>query len=64
MDYVTGWSLPELIPPLDFALFGRPIAFPPNIRLGVKVPYFIEYSVHFFILKMMLKYSLHTVHGR
>ncbi len=26
--------------------------------------YFIKYSAHFFILKMMLKYSLHTLHGR
>ncbi len=29
-----------------------------------KLPYFIEYSAHFFTLKMMLKYSLHTIHGR
>ncbi len=29
-----------------------------------EVPYFIEYIAHFFILKMMLKYSLHTIHGR
>jgi hypothetical protein len=28
------------------------------------VLYFIEYSAPFFTLKMMLKYSLHTVHGR
>jgi hypothetical protein len=28
------------------------------------IPYFIEYSAHFFTLKMMLKYSLHTIHGR
>jgi len=26
--------------------------------------YFFEYRVHFFKLKMMLKYSLHTIHGR
>ncbi len=26
--------------------------------------YFIEYSAHFFTLKMMLKYSLRTIHGR
>ncbi len=26
--------------------------------------YFIEYIAHFFILKMMLKYSLRTMHGR
>ncbi len=29
-----------------------------------KVQYFIKYSVHFFTWKMMLKYSLHTIHGR
>jgi len=29
-----------------------------------QVPYFIEYSAHFFTSKMMLKYSLHTIHGR
>jgi len=29
-----------------------------------QIPYFIEYSVLFFTLKMMLKYSLHTIHGR
>ncbi len=26
--------------------------------------YFIKYSAHFYTLKMMLKYSLHTIHGR
>ncbi len=26
--------------------------------------YFIQYSVHFFTLKIMLKYSMHTIHGR
>ncbi len=26
--------------------------------------YFMEYSVHFYPLKMMLKYSLRTIHGR
>jgi hypothetical protein len=26
--------------------------------------YFIEYSVYFFTWKMMLKYSLSTIHGR
>ncbi len=26
-----------------------------------EVPYFIEYIVHFLILKMMLKYSLRTI---
>jgi len=26
--------------------------------------YFIKYSAHFFTLKKMLKYSLHTIHGR
>jgi hypothetical protein len=31
---------------------------------NVYIPYFVEYSVQFFTLKMMLKYSLHTVHGR
>jgi hypothetical protein len=29
-----------------------------------KLPYFFEYSVNFYTLKMMLKYSLHTIHGR
>ncbi len=34
-------------------------------RLNSKIwPYFIEYSVHFFTFKMMLKYSLRTIHGR
>jgi hypothetical protein len=28
------------------------------------LPYFIEYSSHFFTLKMILNYSLHTIHGR
>ncbi len=28
-----------------------------------KLPYFLEYSAHFFTLKMMLKYSLCTIHG-
>jgi hypothetical protein len=28
------------------------------------LPYFIEYSAHFYRLKMMLKYSLGTIHGR
>ncbi len=28
------------------------------------IPYLIKYSAYFFTLKMMLKYSLHTVHGR
>jgi hypothetical protein len=27
-------------------------------------PYFIEYTVHFYTLKMMLKYFLCTIHGR
>jgi hypothetical protein len=29
-----------------------------NFKSLLKVPYFIEYSAHFFTLKMMLKYSL------
>jgi len=29
-----------------------------------QVPYFTKYSVQFFTLKMMLKYYLHTIHGR
>jgi hypothetical protein len=28
------------------------------------LPYFIKYSAHFFTLKIMLKYSLCTIHGR
>ncbi len=28
------------------------------------IPYFIEYSVHFYALKMMLKYTLCTTYGR
>ncbi len=28
------------------------------------LPYFIEYSAHFYTLKMMLKYSLRTIRGR
>ncbi len=28
-----------------------------------QIPYFIEYSAHFFTLKMMMKYSLLTEHG-
>ncbi len=28
------------------------------------IPYFIEYSAHFFTWKMMLKYSMRTIHGR
>jgi hypothetical protein len=28
------------------------------------VPYFNEYSAHFFTLKMMPNCSLHTLHGR
>jgi len=30
----------------------------------LSLPYFIKYSAHFYTLKMMLKYSLHTIHGR
>jgi hypothetical protein len=33
-------------------------------RRGFAVVYFIKYSAHFFTLKMMLKYSLHIIHGR
>jgi hypothetical protein len=29
-----------------------------------EIPYFIEYSVHFYTLKMMQKYSLCAIHGR
>ncbi len=43
--------------PLAFAL-------PGTVDLIIKLLYFIEYSVHFFTLKMMLKYSLRTIHGR
>ncbi len=28
-----------------------------------KLPYFIKFSAYFFTLKMMLKYSLYTIHG-
>ncbi len=35
-----------------------------SLLIGVKLPYFIEYSALFFTLKKMLKYSLHTIHGR
>ena len=28
--------------------------------MHTKVPYFIEYSAHFFTWKMMIKYFLHT----
>ncbi len=28
------------------------------------IQYFIEYSAHFYALKMMLKYFLHAIHGR
>jgi hypothetical protein len=46
--------------------------FHPSLIFAVKsgsqewrpVPYFIEYSAHFLTWKMMLKYSLHTIHGR
>ncbi len=34
------------------------------VTVAVIVPYFIENSAHFFTLKMMLKYSLCTIHGR
>jgi hypothetical protein len=34
------------------------------MKLIPKLPYFIEYSAHFFTLKKMLKYSLRTIHGR
>ncbi len=33
-------------------------------ELWLKILYFIEYSAHFFTLKMMPNYSLHTIHGR
>ncbi len=39
--------------------YHRPLLF--NKR--IIVPYFIEYSAHFYTLKMMLKYSLRTIHG-
>ncbi len=29
-----------------------------------RIPYFIEYSAHFFTMKMMMKYSLRTEHGK
>ncbi len=35
-----------------------------SLLIGVKLPYFIKYGAHFFTLKMMLKYSLHNMHGR
>jgi hypothetical protein len=37
-----------------------------SLSLTVKLEYriFIEYSVQFFTLKMMLKYSLRIIHGR
>ncbi len=31
---------------------------------SINLPCFIEYSVHFFTLKMMLKYFLRIIHGR
>ncbi len=34
------------------------------IRIKFYLLYFIKYSAHFFTLKMMLKYSLCTIHGR
>jgi len=34
-----------------------------HLNLYLPVPYFIEYSAHFFTLKMMLKHSLPTIHG-
>jgi hypothetical protein len=33
-------------------------------KVCLLVLYFIEYSVHFFTLKMLLKYSMPTIHGR
>jgi hypothetical protein len=35
-----------------------------TLIINIVLLYFIEYSVHFFTLKMMLKYSLRTIHGR
>jgi hypothetical protein len=34
------------------------------MRCLTDLPYFIKYSVHFFTLKMMLKYYLRTIYGR
>jgi len=33
-------------------------------RVVSSILYFIEYSAPFFTLKMMLKYTLYTIHGR
>jgi hypothetical protein len=30
----------------------------------LSIPYFIDYSMHFFTWKMMLKYFIRTIHGR
>jgi hypothetical protein len=34
------------------------------IKILSLISYFIKYSAHFFTLKMMLKYSQYTIHGR
>jgi hypothetical protein len=53
---------------LCYILLGLPgkntQAYGIHLLVTKKIPYFIEYSVHFFTLKMMLKYSLHTIHER
>jgi hypothetical protein len=47
---------------------GKSLSFKERVedlkKFEIMVPYFIEYIAHFFTLKMMLEYSLCTMHGK